>query len=221
MSTTEDTRPTPPYTGFGTLSNLFDRMEQEGVPDRLDRFYLSNMAGGTRQQVTAALRSLGLLDEDNHTVPELSEYVENKDKRPEIMARLLRTRFPEVVELSAKGNATQGQLLELLSGYGIQGETARKAATFMIAAMTFANLPVSPHFAAVRPSTAGGGTRRGTRKGKRQDVAPKKVEQGTAPDEDMKKQYFDLLVEKARGTDEPDDDLLDRIERLIGVAPQD
>jgi hypothetical protein len=220
MSAPEESRPTPPYTGFKTFSNLIERMEQEGVPARLDRFYLSNMAGGTRQQITAALRSLGLVDEDNRTTPVLTEYVTRRDDRPDLMAQILQKQFPDVVELSAQGNATQGQLLELVTSYGIQGETSRKAATFLVAAMTFANLPVSPHFATVRPSTSGGSRKGPTRK-RRPEPAPRPASPKAADAEDLKKQYFNLLLDKARDSGDGDTDLLDRIERLIGVVQKD
>jgi hypothetical protein len=55
----------PPYVSFGTLINTLERMGVEGVPDRIDGSYLTNMAGGTRSQFKVCLRSLGLIDEDS------------------------------------------------------------------------------------------------------------------------------------------------------------
>ena len=36
-------------------------------------------------------------------------------------------------------------------------------------------------------------------------------------DSDLRRRYFDLLMEKATATDQPSDEVLDRIERLLGV----
>jgi hypothetical protein len=37
----------------------------------------------------------------------------------------------------------------------------------------------------------------------------------------MKRAYFDLLIKKAESADTVDTDLLDRIERLVGILPKE
>jgi hypothetical protein len=144
-----------------------DRMLEEGVPARIDRSYLTGMSGGTQNQVKAALRSLGLMDDDGAPTVQLRSVVERPTDRPAIIAEMLRERFPDLVSLGE--NATRGQLDEVLVGYGLSGATARKAASFFVQAAEYANLPLSPHIRSrKRTSGATSGRRSSGRTTRRQ-----------------------------------------------------
>ena len=152
-------RAVPPYTSFATLLNQLDRMEREGVPSRIDKTYLTGMAGGTQNQFRHALRSLGLIGPNGESTATLVELAKRPDERPALLARILRERYPTLVALGE--NATRGQLDEALAAYNLTGATARKAGTFFLAAATYAGLPLSPHFKSGLP----GGVRRASGNG--------------------------------------------------------
>ena len=208
----------PPYVAFGTLLNQIERMEREGVPSRIDGSYLIGMAGGTRSQFKVCLRSLGLIDEESFTTEALTRLAKNPDQRPELLASILRNNFPELTALN--GNATRGQLEDVMAGYGLNNQdTRRKAMGFYVAAATYAGLTLSPHLRPAKGINSAGTQRRSRPTRKR---APTVQRGGRAPgaepppgtQADMRRAYFDLLLGQAQQA--PDDkDVLDRIERLI------
>lgn len=219
MTDAEPREPVPPYVSFGTLLNQLDRMAKEGVPSRVDSSYLVGMAGGTQAQFKQALRSLGLINEDDSADPKLPELAKATDERPALMAAILRSRYPRMVALDQ--NATRGQLDDALATYGLGTDTRRKAATFYIAAATYAKLPLSSHLRSGRATASGGTPRRKPRVAKKSAPDAGGIGGSTATSsgspEDMRRAYFDLLLSKAKDADDLDSGLLDRIERLIEV----
>lgn len=137
----------PPYISFSTLTGLFERMENEPPPPRIDRTYLDNMSGGYQTAVITALKSFDLIGETGEVTPTLIELVKNPDERQKMIAAILRDKYSEQIELGEK-NATQGQLEEVFKRYGFTGETLRKAIAFFLHACNYAQIPLSPHFRA-------------------------------------------------------------------------
>lgn len=147
MTEETSTVPVPPYLSFATLLNQIERMEREGTPSRIDGTYLVGMAGGTRNQFKMGLRSLGLIDDSDHVTDTLTRLAKHPEGRQALLAEILRERFPRLVNLNE--NATRGQLDEILAEYGFGVDTRRKAASFYVAAATYAGIPLSPH---IRPA---------------------------------------------------------------------
>jgi hypothetical protein len=136
----------PPYFAFKTLTNMIISMEEHGPPNRVDRSFLKGMSGAGQTQFIAGLKSLGLIGENGEVQPKLVELVNNADERPARIGQVLRERYPEAVELG-KGNATTGELVEAFAGYGVRGDTARKAIAFYLQAAKYAgDVPLSPNF---------------------------------------------------------------------------
>lgn len=218
MPEDDESRPVPPYASFATLLHQVERMEREGVPGRIDKSYLTGMAGGTQNQLKHAMRSLGLIGEDGQTPTRvLIDLVKRPDDRRQMLAGILRERFPTLVGLGQ--DATKGQLDDALGEYQLNGATARKAATFFVSAATYAGIPLSPH---IKPKAAPGtsASRRPVRRKRNvgQNDGPPVQQDGTPSDKDrMLREYFDLLVEKAKQVEKPDSELLNRIERVIGI----
>jgi hypothetical protein len=166
----EQTQLPPPYFAFKTLTNTISKMEEHGPPPRIDRTFLTGMSGAGQTQFIAGLKSLGLIDDEGAVQPALVELVNNPDDRPALIGELLRKRYPEAVELGS-GTATTGQLVEVFKGYGVQGDTARKAIAFYLHAAKYAgNIPLSPNFRTPSVSRAPGAPRRKQKpKGNAQD----------------------------------------------------
>jgi hypothetical protein len=152
----------PPYFAFKTLTNMIQKMEEHGPPNRVDRTFLTGMSGAGQTQFIAGLKSLGLLAEDDGTVqPRLTALVSEPDRRPELIGQMLHDRYPEAVTLG-QTNATTGELVEVFKGYGVQGDTARKAIAFYLQAAKYAgDIPLSPNFKTPTVSSGGGGRKRG------------------------------------------------------------
>lgn len=217
MADEASTGPIPPYTSFATLLNQLQRMEREGVPSRIDPSYLVGMSGGTQSQFRVALRSLGLIDDEGHSTELLHRLASNPATRAEQLADILRSRFPRLVELN--GNATRGELDDVLASYQLSTDTRRKAAAFYVAAATYAGFTLSPHIRPAKGVNSSGAQRR-PRSGRRRGTPPARDVPPATPANDpahMRREYFELLIQKAKEADEDNSDLLDRIERLIGI----
>jgi Family of unknown function (DUF5343) len=159
---TVQTRQTPPaYFAFKTLTNMIVKMEEHGPPNRVDRTFLTGMSGAGQTQFIAGLKSLGLIDNDGTVQPMLTNLVEQSENRQALMGQLLREKYPEAVELG-KTNATTGELVEIFNGYGVQGDTARKAIAFYLNAAKYAgDIRLSPNFKTPTVRTGNGGRKRG------------------------------------------------------------
>lgn len=218
--TAAENDPVPPYVSFGTLLNQVERMERDGVPSKIDKYYLVGMAGGTQAHFKHALRSLGLIDQEDRSTRVLIELAQEPERRKELFAAVLRERFPRLAALDA--NVSKSDALEALRSYGINSDdTLRKSLTFFVGLAEYANLPVSPHIKSGRATRTTTGTRRQSRRTPSRNVQKGDGEQGgdtASSNKDMKRMYFDLLLKKAESSENGDTDLLDRIERLVGIA---
>jgi hypothetical protein len=167
----------PPYISFRTLLNAVQRMQDEGIPARLDRSYLSNLPWSSQNHFLAASRGLGLIDEEGKPLDRLVALVEQPDQRPEIIAAILRDRYAGPLSLGV--NATQEQLEEQFKPYGLGGSTMRKAIAFYLHAARYADLPLSPHFRSPRTTDRPASPRRRTRT-KQADAPPQAADEGNA-----------------------------------------
>jgi len=152
----------PPYFAFRTLTNLLVKMEEHGPPTRIDRTFLTGMSGAGQTQFIAGLKSLGLIDDEGVVQQRLIDLVTRPDDRPALIGQALHDRYPAAVELGKKGNTTTGELLDVFrDSYGLQGDTARKAIGFYLAAARYAgNIPLSPNFKTPSVRTGAGGARK-------------------------------------------------------------
>jgi hypothetical protein len=158
MNTATDTRDwTPPYIAFRTMTNLIQRLKDEGIPPQIDRSFLTGSEGG-KTQVLNAFRSFDLIGPNGEVTPQLSELV-NADvsKRKAIFRQLFEERYEEPVRLGTI-NATQMQLEDAFRTYGIGGDTLRKAVAFYLKGAEFAGIPVSKNFRTPQVKRAAGGT---------------------------------------------------------------
>jgi hypothetical protein len=136
-------------------------MKKRGIPNRVDRTFLTGMSGAGQTQFIAGLKSLGLIDAAGSVQPRLKEMANGTaEDRQRILGDVLKDRYPEAVELG-KTNATTGELVEVFRKYGVTGDTARKAIAFYLQAAKFAgNVPVSPLFQTPKVTASGTGTRK-------------------------------------------------------------
>jgi Family of unknown function (DUF5343) len=209
----------PPYLPWTTFENITEELGAKGLPPQLDRSAIQGKSGGTQSQYLSALEFLGFVDGNKVPTDAFKSYVTDKTKRSEVMAAVLKDKYAGPLSLGK--NATAKQLESKFREYGIAGDTQRKAIAFFVNAAKLANISLSPYFPKTRPKKPGG-TKPASRTRKRTANRPKTEETVTPPGppppttRDPKEQYVNLLLKKAEEDMTPE--LLDRIERVIGVA---
>lgn len=168
-----------PYLPFQTFMSLITKMEKEGIPARIDRGYLNYTSGTNQIYLPMALRSFGLLNDDNSATEELTALVKNTADRKKLLGQLVKRHYSKQVALPQ--NATAQMLEETFAP--LQGETKRKAVTFFLHAAKEAELPLSKHFKAPKAAKSATGTRRTRRTpaGKPQEQTPPPSNQPTPP----------------------------------------
>lgn len=158
MNTTTEEKFTPPYISFKTVTNLLDRLKDEGMPPQLDRSLLGG-SEGYKTQVLAALKVLGFIGPNGELLTTLRDLVNaDPEGRREGMKTVIERLYPEPVRLGTI-NATQHQLEEAFRQYGIGGDTLRKSVAFYLKAAEFAGIPVSQHFRTPKVTAKPGATR--------------------------------------------------------------
>lgn len=209
----------PVYLSWTTFQNVTDELRAKGSPRKLDRTVLPGKSGSTQQQYIAAARFLGMVDAEDRPTARFKAYVEEPDRQQEMMREIVQEKYAGALALGM--DATPGDLIEYFRNAGLTGQTGRKAMAFFLNAARFAGIPVSSHWPQTRPGVGGrarsNGTtaprKRATRR-KTEDTTPSpSVDETTT--QDPKARYINLLLDKAQ--EDFDTDLLDRIERVIGI----
>jgi hypothetical protein len=217
----DDTQHTPPYLAWATFDNITEELRGKGLPRKLDRSVLKGKSGSTQAQYLAALRFMGMIDSEDRPTEFFKSYVETPDMRPQIMREIVQDKYGPILALGT--DSTTAELTEKFRGYSLSGETGRKAISFFLNAARFAGIPVSSHWPQTRPGVGGGRARaNGTTAPRRRATRRKPAEPEARlpirePPDDAKGRYIDLLLKKAEADDALDTDLLDRIERVIGI----
>ncbi len=214
-----------PYLAWRTFFNLILQLDEKGLPTRIDRSFLSQRSGLDQGYLIATLKAFGMIADDGTVLDPLKDLVAARDGRPPIVAELLHAHYPEVFALPT--NATQAQLDDVFREvFGQNGATLRKAETFFLHGATYAGLKLSPYFKAPRGVQGGSAPRRARKRASARGTttpAPQPVVSETlaanadVASDDMRLRYFDVLLKKVDSIDGTDAELLDRIERLIGV----
>ncbi len=219
-----------PYLAWRTFFNLILQLDEKGLPTRIDRSFLSQRSGVDQGYLIATLKAFAMIADDGTVLQPLKDLVADRDGRQALVAAVLRAHYPEVFALPS--NATQAELDEVFRDVFAQtGATLRKAQTFLLHGAAFAGLKLSPYFKTPRGVPGAPGTRRPRRRAAQRGsaaatatVTPVTVTTDApavlhpeANADEMRLRYFEVLLKKVDSADETDTDLLDRIERLIGV----
>jgi hypothetical protein len=202
------------YFPWPALLTLVQRMATNGPPTRIDKSYLDTQSGGMQKAILSGLRWLELINDDGRLTEAFTRLAEaDEAERKEAIADLLRSRYGPIIELGTE-NATQLELEEAFkTEFNAQGETRRKAVAFYLKAAQYAGVPVSrnwkpPRSTVVRSARRKGGLRRPAGDG----AAPPASSHARA---DLRTRYVEMLMAKAEAMDDPDGELLDRIEAAL------
>jgi hypothetical protein len=145
-----------PYVSWGTLENLWERLDKDGLPPKIDRSILGG-SEGYKTQMLAGLKWLGLIDPDGKVTPRMEQFIDEPARRQELVAQLFREKYAKQIELG-ENNASQRDLE--LSFQPLTGNTARKAVSFYLKGAKFADLPLSSYFITPRVRKPNTGTKR-------------------------------------------------------------
>jgi hypothetical protein len=169
MNTDNLRKHSPPYVSYRTFQNFLAGLQQ-GIPARIDRSYWGDRwSGSNGSQLVAALRFLGLVDNNGVPTNRLKQLVSAKDaQRTEILRQIASEAFAFLLHGSLDSQtATYAQIEELLHNtYQLTPEVSRKCIKFFVGLSHDAEIPLSPFI--IKKSkvrTAGIGIRRTNHKG--------------------------------------------------------
>jgi hypothetical protein len=151
----------PPYLSFATFWSFLDAMVSKPLPPRIDRSMMRSKSGSDRMALTAAMKSFGLIDDDQVVTGLRDLESSSEAARAQWLAEVVRKYYPAQMEVSQQ-NGTERQLHESFRDAFQMGsaETIRKAMTFFLHAARTAGIETSPHFPATRSGSGAPGAPR-------------------------------------------------------------
>lgn len=150
----------PPYVPYRTFRNFIDGLKQ-AIPSRIDRSVMPSMSGALQSQLTATLRSLGLITTTSHPTDLLPRLVNSEGpERTKILSLILLAAYPYIFKKDFDiKTATPRTLQEQFFKAGVSGGTVDKCVNFFLAAVKDAGIEVSPYLKNMRGSRIGGRVR--------------------------------------------------------------
>lgn len=170
----------PPYATFASFINFLNKLRETQVPSRIDPSVFGNASGSLSYSIIAALKSLKLISAEGVPSTDFVTFVKADDEaRKPLMQNILKAGYPTLwngaIDLTG---ATAGQFDEhIRQEYDAKGSTVDKVATFFIAAAKYADLAISPHLAARKPTASSASSG----KSKKQRKAGDDGDNGNAP----------------------------------------
>jgi hypothetical protein len=144
----------PPYVAYATFTNFLESLKGTGIPDRIDRSFLTGLSGQSQSSLLAALKFFGLITNDGNPLPALKEVVDN---RQAALGKLVRENYAFIFD--GKFNvmaATESQYKEKFSEKDVTGDTNRKALSFFTMICETAGISISPHLKGQRTAASNG-----------------------------------------------------------------
>lgn len=159
----EEKTHSPPYVGFGSFQSFISGLRGSPLPDRIDRSVFGTMSGGLAYGLLSALKFLNLIDGNGVPTPPLIRLAEADGEDQKAALRVvLESAYPGLFDGTVKlDRATSAQLNDhLRKEFGIAGSTVDKAASFVLAAATAADITISNQLKARKPIGSGGASQK-------------------------------------------------------------
>lgn len=135
-----------PYLSYDTLTNFFEkRIGDNPLPPRIDNHFLDNYGGSVRPLLVSALKTIGLIGENNEVLEPLRDAVRSPEERRRVLREWAEVFYSEQLDL-ARRHATAQMLWESFAKQKYTGSTLRKAVVFYLALVADLDLPTSAHF---------------------------------------------------------------------------
>ncbi len=180
MEASDEARAVPPYLPYRTLRTFLDSLRQ-GIPARIDRTVMRSFAGSVQSSLLSSLRYLNLITPEGIPTDSLNRLVHLDGlERQQALAEVLRGAYNFLFSDGfSLERATPGQFQERFRLSGATGDTARKAATFFLAAARDAGMEVSPFLEPSRTRTTSSNNRSRTARTRRTNTSQRVGQQST------------------------------------------
>lgn len=137
---------TPPYTSFKSFTTLIEELKTNGLPPQIDRSVLRRFSGGLGSQLLMAMKSLGLVSEDNKPTGRGAKLVAafGTDDWKETLRGVIAVSYPFLDQLDLT-QATPSMFAEAFKrGTGAKEDVLRKCRTFFLHAAQDAGIAIGP-----------------------------------------------------------------------------
>jgi hypothetical protein len=153
----EERKPLPPYIPFKTLTGFIQKLKDTTVPLRVDSSLMRSYSGSVARQLVAAMKWLGLIDDNGYTKDALTKLVGTygTDGWGDELGQVIAGTYGEVIGDLDLDKATSAMLAEKFRGVGAEGQVLQKCVTFYLAAMRNAGWAISPHLVERAPRQRG------------------------------------------------------------------
>lgn len=143
---------TPPYASFTTFQRFIDMLVDRGLPSRIDRTVWHNdFSGSDGAHVTATMRFLGLLNDDDEPTERLERLVESSKtseaEGKEVLAEALKDGYAPILQRVDMSSGTYKELKEAFDAHfaSMGTSTRKKADAFFRKATEHAGLLTSTY----------------------------------------------------------------------------
>lgn len=233
------------YAPGKTITALIDRFRNAGLsfPLTIESLQRASVTASLAPRTLQTLKLLDLVDEQGRPTQQFEDLrrAPTAEFKSELIA-LLKSVYADVFEVVEPANATLEEIQDAFRSFTPQGQRDRMVSLFLNL-LEYAeysdSLPSVRDSSSTRPAGGSPKQSRTNRNGKavsfgafeRSEPAATPLElkgtpaletspakEAASSNGDMKRMYFELLLKKADSSDTIDTDLLDRIERLVGIA---
>lgn len=214
--------PVAPYVSYKTFKRFLARVVKDGSPTRFEDDFFGDVSGSHIAQLRGTLRYFGLIDEWKRPTAVLNSYLDGtSNERVEMLRSLFDRSYSDVQSLGSE--VSESALRSLFEERGLSGTTVQRAVDFYQAMLLDIGKTTS-HTQVARDSET---------RLEPDVVGPVPVGQGTVPSpgmghsetvsssaDDQRARYVEMLMDLARNSQDDSEvgDLLDRIERTLGIA---
>lgn len=219
-----------PYAPTRAITLVIDQYRDKGLPTPINTATLSRIGieDSLTQRTYAALKQLDLIDEAGEPSKTLEKIrVSPTDALPDVLADWLREAYKPIFTYIAPTDDVQ-RVADQFRHYVPGGQRNRMVTLFLglcAKAGLIEEMPPMPRGAGKQAKSGGSRQKpKASPQEARQTKRPKEAEdrppRSTNKSElgEARQRYLDLLISKATEQAEPDDALLDRIERALGIA---
>src|SRR5437763_7070249 len=176
------TKTTAPYTSFATFKNFLVGLRAGGgAPIVIDNSVYGQMGGGVRSQLKAALRVLGLIDEENKPTAAMHKGVEATQDAAAwsgFVMELLKKHYAPIMSHPLNNSTPAALRKEFEAAFSGTGDVITKMVTFFIHAAREAGVALSPR---LTERQRGGGAQRGAGRRRRAENAAAAAAAAGAP----------------------------------------
>lgn len=149
------------YLPLSTLMTAFDHLKAISIPNKIESRTFPSMSSQSTSQLLSALKFFDLIEDDGTPKPLLHDLVQKPDERKALVRQLIETHYSDIVEKDfAKITVTELDTALASKRYNVQGDTRKKAKTFLLKAAQFAGFTVHPLLTKVTRTRSRGATRR-------------------------------------------------------------